>query len=288
MQKMITFAAVLQKHKKMKGNDRSLGSWVTGRVLRGKYLFTKEDLTRNFEGISPDYLKNSISRLIRRGMVMSPWRSFYVAVPEEYRLKGHVPPLFYIDGLMSFVGRPYYVALLSAAYFQGASHQVPQSFMVITEGKTLRRVEKNGARIVFVSRNKIPDGLIEQTRTQTGDVNISSPMLTALDLVEYENKIGGISRVSEVLSELMEGVDFSEAEQQFYLASQAPVYQRLGYIIESVLEMKDQADILFDGCQKAGLKFRKTPLKKGKECDGLAAETRWKIQVNVRIEMDEL
>ena len=98
----------------MKSNDRSLGSWVTGRVLRGNYLFTKEDLTKNFEGISPDYMKNSISRLIRRGVVMSPWRSFYVAVPEEYRLNGHVPPSFYIDRLMSFVNRPYYVALLSA------------------------------------------------------------------------------------------------------------------------------------------------------------------------------
>ena len=272
----------------MKSNDRSLGSWVTGRVLRGNYLFTKEDLTKNFEGISPDYMKNSISRLIRRGVVMSPWRSFYVAVPEEYRLNGHVPPSFYIDRLMSFVNRPYYVALLSAAYFHGASHQVPQSFMVITEGKTLRRVEKNGARIVFVSRNKIPEGLVEQKRMQTGDVNISSPMLTTLDLVEYESKIGGISRASEVLTELMEDVDFSQAEQEFYLASQAPVYQRLGYIIESVLEMKDQADMLFDGCQKAGLKFRKTPLKKGKECGGLAAETRWKIQVNVKIEMDEI
>ena len=272
----------------MKGNDRSLRSWVTERTLRGKFLFTKKDLTEYFEGISPDYLKNSISRLVKQGLVMSPWRNFYVAVPEEYRLKGIVPPIFYIDGLMSFVRRPYYVALLTAASFHGASHQVPQSFMVITEGNTLRRVEKSGTRIVFASRNKIPEGLIEQKRTKTGDVNVSSPMLTALDLVEYESKIGGISRASEVLAELMEVVDFSQAGQEFYLTSQTTVYQRLGYIIESVLEMKDQADTLFDGCQKAGLKFRKTPLKKGKNCNGLTTETRWKIQVNIQIEMDEL
>ena len=66
----------------MHGNDRSLGDWVTGKVLRGEYLFTKEDLTETFADASPVYLKNAISRLVKRGVVVSPWRNFYVAVPE--------------------------------------------------------------------------------------------------------------------------------------------------------------------------------------------------------------
>lgn len=272
----------------MGGNKRSLGEWVTGRVLRGNYLFTKDNLTEDFAEASPDSMKNAISRLVRRGMIVSPWRNYYVAVPEEYRLKGQVPPLFYIDGLMAFLGRPYYVGLLSAAFLHGAAHQVPQTFTVITEGKTMRQIEKKGTRISFISRNNIPTMLLEKKRTQNGDVNVSSPALTAIDLIDYESSIGGMSRASEVLAELMDVVNFDGITPEFYNASQIPIYQRLGFILEVFLDRKRQADILFEGCQQAGMKFRKTPLKKGKGCLGCKAESRWKIQVNVAIEMDEL
>lgn len=272
----------------MRGNERSLGEWVTGKVLRGNYLFTKEDLTEAFPDANPDYLKNAVSRLVRRGLVVSPWRNYYVAVPEEYRLKGQVPPMFYIDGLMAYLGRPYYVGLLSAAFIHGAAHQVSQTFMVITEGKILRQIEKKGTRIAFTSRSKIPTKLLEKKRTQNGDVNVSSPALTAIDLVDYEGNIGGMSRASEVLAELMETVNFDGIVPEFYQVSQTPVYQRLGFILEVILDEKRQADLLYDGCRQAGLKFRKTPLKKSKAGAGCVAETRWKIQVNVTIEMDEL
>ena len=59
-------------------------------------------------------------------------------------------------------------------------------------------------------------------------------------------------------------------------------------MLEVILDEKRQADSLYEGCQQAGLKFRKTPLKKGKASAGCASETRWKIQVNATIEMDEL
>ena len=272
----------------MRGNERSLGEWVTGKVLRGNYLFTKENLTEAFPEAGSDYLKNAVSRLVKRGMVVSPWRNFYVAVPEEYRLKGQVPPMFFIDGLMAYLGRPYYVGLLSAAFLHGAAHQVPQTFMVITEGKTLRQVEKKGTRIAFISRSEIPTKLLEKKRTQNGDVNVSSPALTAIDLIDHEGNFGGMSRASEVLAELMETVNFDGIAPEFYHVSQTPVYQRLGFMLEVILDEKRQADSLYEGCQQAGLKFRKTPLKKGKASVGCASETRWKIQVNATIEMDEL
>ena len=217
---------------------------------------------------------------------MSPYRNFYVAVPEEYRLKGVVPPFFYIDKMMSFMGKPYYVALLSAAALHGAAHQMPQTFMVITNDK-MRSVIKNGTRFDFVTRKDIPTAFLIKKRAKSGDFNVSSPALTAIDLIEYEANVGGLSRATEVLAELMEEVDFSIVNADFYKISQIPIYQRLGYILEVMLDEKTQADALYEGCKNAGLTFRKTPLKKGRVAVQESA-TRWKIQENITIEIDEL
>ena len=131
----------------MDTNEISLNDWITHRMLRGNYLFTKDDVTHSFPLKNQNYLRTNISRLTKKGVIISPWRNFYVAVPEEYRLKGVVPPLFYIDSMMRFFGMPYYVALLSAASLYGAAHQVPQFFMVMTNDD-IRSIDRKGIRIM--------------------------------------------------------------------------------------------------------------------------------------------
>jgi hypothetical protein len=49
-----------------------------------------------------------------------------VVVPVEYELKGVVPPVVYIDWLMAYLQKNYYIGLLNAATFYGAAHQQPQ------------------------------------------------------------------------------------------------------------------------------------------------------------------
>lgn len=270
----------------MNTNETSLNDWITQRVLRGKYFFTMEEITASFPQKTRFVLRTDLNRLTKRGVIMSPCRNFYVAVPEEYRLKGLVPPIFYIDNMMSFMGKPYYVALLSAAALHGAAHQAPQAFMVITNDK-MRSVVKNGTRLDFVTRKYIPTAFLIKKRSKSGDFNVSSPALTAIDLIEYEANIGGLSRATEVLAELLETIDFKSVDDEFYKIAQTPIYQRLGYILEEVLDEKAQADTLYEGCKNAGLTFRKTPLKKGRMAEQESA-TRWKIQENITLEIDEL
>ncbi|MBR4838815.1 MAG: type IV toxin-antitoxin system AbiEi family antitoxin [Bacteroidales bacterium] len=267
-------------------NETSLNDWITQRVLRGKYFFSINDIEESFTQKTHNYLRTDLNRLTKRGVIMSPCRNFYVAVPEEYRLKGVVPPVLYIDNMMSFMGKPYYVALLSAAALHGAAHQAPQAFMVITNDK-MRSVVKNGTRWDFVTRKYIPTAFLIKKRSKSGDFNVSSPALTAIDLIEYEANVGGLSRATEVLAELLETIDFKSVDDDFYKIAQTPIYQRLGYILEEVLDEKAQADTLYDGCKNAGLTFRKTPLKKGRVAEQESA-TRWKIQENITLEIDEL
>ena len=90
---------------------------------------------------------------------------------------------------MTFIGKPYYVALLSAASLHGAAHQQPQEFFVVTTFKQLT-TKKKGIRINYITKKDIPYNLLEKRKTDSGYVNISSPALTAADLVYYTNGVG--------------------------------------------------------------------------------------------------
>ena len=183
---------------------KNLQDWVNGEILRGRYIFTKEDVLGLHLSISEQAMQNSLNRLTERGIIMSPWQNFYVAIPTEYKLKGVVPPTFYIDRLMKFLGRDYYVSLLSAAAMNGASHQQPMVFQVTVNGKPIRSGVKNGTQLEFTLRQDLPLEYTKQVKTQMGYMTVSGPELTALDIVAEEKKIGGLSRAAEVLQELSE------------------------------------------------------------------------------------
>ena len=57
---------------------------------------------------------------------------------------------------MKFLGKEYYVALLSAATLQGAAHQQPMEFFVITNSRILRDKQKDDVKINFVTKKNIP------------------------------------------------------------------------------------------------------------------------------------
>ena len=107
---------------------------------------------------------------------------------------------------MKHLRRDYYVSLLNAAAYHGASHQQPQEYFVMTGFPVLRPTIKRGTRINYVSIKSIPGNLIEKYKTEAGYLNVSSAVLTACDLVQYEKRVGGINRVATVLNELSEAI----------------------------------------------------------------------------------
>ena len=65
------------------------------------------------------------------------------------------------------------------------------------------------------------------------------------------------------------------------------VFQRLGYILEHVLERADLAETLYSKMEVAGLKFRKIPFKINKPTEGCEVDKKWKVIINQEIEIDE-
>ena len=266
----------------------SLQHWVDQQMIRGRYIFTKEDVLAQGLSQTEESLRTALSRLVKKGMIVSPWQNFYVAVPTEYRLRGEVPPSFYIDRLMKHLGRDYYVSLLSAAALNGAGHQRAMVFQVTVNGAPIRSGIKNGMRLDFTLRNPLPTAYVKQVKTQMGFMNVSSPELTALDLVLNEEKVGGLSRVAEILVELAENMHFDEKDADLLAFFNAPVVQRLGYLLD-LIEEHELADRLLMLAQKQEKLFRKIRLKQSKpQTEEMDIDNRWKVIVNQKIETDEI
>ena len=173
--------------------EQSLSDWIEEKEMRGYYTFTIEEVQKNFPQFGNAYISTSLYRLTIKKKIISPWKGFYVIMPIEYALKAIIPPVFYIDALMVFLRKEYYISLLNAASFYGASHQRAQTFSVTTEAPKLRNTHKNRNFLFFSSQRKTyRKKFIRKHKAQSGYVNVSSPELTAIDLIENEKYVGGI------------------------------------------------------------------------------------------------
>lgn len=260
--------------------------WLDFRMLRGRYFFSKKDILDLHLPVSGHSVENSLTRLSNKGDIMSPWWNFYVIVPVEYRLNGIVPPSFYIDALMSHLGRRYYVALLSAAALNGASHQKPMVYQVMVSGGQLRSGVKNGTRLEFFLRHNLPEEYSVKMKTQSGYINVSGPELTALDLVAREETVGGLGRVAEILTELTDTMRWDETKAGLLDYFNVPDVQRLGFLLERVGE-NGLADGLYSLLEGSGKTMRKVGLKRtlGTE-DSMPVSRRWKIIENYELDFD--
>jgi predicted transcriptional regulator of viral defense system len=156
---------------------------------------------------------------------------FYVVVSPQFLTRGAPPPSWYIDDLIRHEGRSYYVGLLRAAESHGASHQAVIEFQVITE-KRMPQLHVGRSRIAFYFRKDmraIAAG-IEDRKTDTGRMKVSSVELTALDVVRYPRAAGGVDHVATALADPGGKID-AEKLGRLSVAFERPVVQRLGHLL---------------------------------------------------------
>ncbi|SQC98182.1 Uncharacterised protein [Bacteroides ovatus] len=231
----------------------------------------------------------NFTRLKMQGKILSVYKGFYVIVPIQYAAKRIVPPIYYIEQLMSFLKKPYYICLLNAAELLGAAHQRPQKFSVMTILPKSSVSENKNSFLSWIYRKQIPDRLLQEKNSETGTILFSNPELTAIDLVQYEQYVGGLSRVSTVLAELVEKTDFSNAvEDYLFDNTSVATIQRLGYILDCILNESEQADTLYEQLRIYDKRLNYIPLSSRHPRILKGANRRWKININIDIEIDEL
>ena len=270
--------------------SKTIAKWVYELPRRGHYTFTQEEAFRAFPDMSKESIRVGLYRQVTKGHIQSVWPGFFVVMLHEYGLSGTVPPTEYLDQLMSYLKRNYYVALLSAASYHGSSHQAPQTFMVIIDGNTLRSGSRSGSRIRFFTRKAIPEKYLDTVQGRSSYIKFSNKELTALDLVARVKSVGGLSRVAEVIDGLVdEGLDLSKTEMDFYALSPVACYQRLGYLLDEILGYHKIADDMYNGAMSAGHVFHRIalrPISDKSKLNERYMQTRWKIVVNAEVDLD--
>ncbi len=249
----------------------------------GRYAFSLAEVRNKFAQ-SDEAIKKALQRLKKKKEIALIRNEFYVVITPEYRSKGILPPSLFVSELMKFLEKDYYVGLLNAAAYYGAAHQQPQSFSVITMKPTLRNIDNDNLKINFYIKKEWAKGDIVQKKVDTGYINVSSPELTALDLVNYFEQAGGLNRVATVLEELCESIDADKMLDLAKRYSPITAVQRLGFLLEEILDMRDLSEPIKDYLKTVN--YFPVLLRPQKEKREMITGNDWKVVQNLEIETD--
>lgn len=249
---------------------------------KGRYAFKKKELLKELPGTDLA-LEAALRRLNQKGRLIAPRRGFYVIVPIEYQQAGSPPASWFIEALMEYLNQPYYVALLSAAAIHGAAHQQPQFFQVMTNIAT-RSISVGRLKINFYANNRVEQMPVQNSKTETGYMKVSTPEVTAFDLVRFPKAGGYYSNVATVLTELAESMDATRLYSLARLARTSEI-QRLGYLLEQ-LELGELSKVL----HKVFLQRRRRPiyLRPDKKESQIPLDRHWYVIPNEKIEADNI
>jgi predicted transcriptional regulator of viral defense system len=265
----------------VKSETRHSGAraFIEDLAARGRHHFTSREARIALQA-SPNATAKALARLIEYGSLASPERGFYVVVPPEYRSLGCLPAEQFVPALMANHGFPYYAGLLSAAQFHGAAHHRPQQFQVML-AKNRRPIACGKVRVAFVARRRVESVPVVRLNTPRGEIRVSTPEATAVDLVGYADHAGGLDQVATVLAALAERIDPGQLPTA---AATAPLHwaQRLGYLLEGV-GAASTATALKEYVRKVARDY--APLVSAGPRDGPRSAD-WKILVNATFEIE--
>lgn len=258
-----------------------LEEYIDSVRAKGRYAFTLEELKDKLDVTDKAILQN-LYRLKLKNKIVQIRKGFYTILPAEYSRYGIIPSNMYLDDMMQSLNRKYYLGLISAAAIHGASHQQSMETFVITEKPALRDIKNKKLKINFLVKNEWNKEDIKQVKTEAGYINVSSPELTALDLLYYVDKLG-MNRVITILKELVEVIKPNILAKTAKNYSQTAAVQRLGYLLEYELDNEKLSQVIYSTI--ADKKGTNIPLMPGKNKKG-NTYTKWRIINNIKIESD--
>jgi predicted transcriptional regulator of viral defense system len=247
----------------------------------GRYSFSLDEVKQQFD-ISDNAINQNLYRLKNKKQVAQIRKGFYAIITPEYTHQGMIPPAFFIDDLMQSLNKRYYVGLLSAAALYGAAHQQPMEFFVITEKPALRKISTKKLKINFYVKKDWADEDIENKKTDAGNIKVSTPELTALDLLYYNNNIG-LNNTVTILKELMAEINPAELTKTAKRYPQAVAIQKLGYLLDREIGNEKLANAL---CKVLNGKTIFPVALSNKKNKKSAIDEKWKLIKNVQIESD--
>ena len=208
-----------------------LSGFIMERMASGHYVFTADEAVSALD-ISRGAFLDAAERLQRRKALLRPRQGFYVVVAPQFARAGAPPPSWYLDALMAHERAEFYVGLRTAAKLHGARHDGVEMVQVVTSKRVpLLRVGRTW--INFLYRKElagVTEGM-ECRETDAASMLVSSPALTALDLLRYPQVSKDIDYLGNVLFALGPRID-TEQMARLSGAFERAVVQRLGYLLD--------------------------------------------------------
>lgn len=211
----------------------NLQNYIKNLRKEGKRCFSINDLMEQFS-VSAGSARVALHRLLKRGDVISPARGFYVIVPPEHQPHGSIPAQELVPLLMQHIKANYYLSLLSAGLFYGASHQKPARFQIISDKRIKHPLKFGDVDIQVIYKKRILNLPIQNFTVSTGYLKVASPELVALDLLNYPDHAGGLNHIATVFSELIEQLDPQKMISLAKHTNSEYQLQRIGYILDHI------------------------------------------------------
>ncbi len=200
---------------------------------QGKLNMRTADIAHALPGVSADALRQALHRQQRKGRIVRTSRGaeHWVLVPLQDASAGAPPLETWLDAyLAKALGVPYYVCLLSAAQTYGVSPQAVMVTQVMT-ANARRPVQVGRHRLVFLKSTRMAELPARWHKTSQGRFKVSTPELTALDLVARQQSAGGIARVVELLQALAPEMTAAGLSTALHASLEIPTAQRLGALL---------------------------------------------------------
>ncbi|MCB9196583.1 MAG: type IV toxin-antitoxin system AbiEi family antitoxin [Flavobacteriales bacterium] len=248
-----------------------------------QYSFSWEEILLNCSK-TEKALRRELSRLVEKKDVLNLRKGFYLIIPPRYSHQGMLPIQLYVDKLFKYIQRPYYLGFYTAAKFHGAGHQQIQKDYVKTLNPTLEPINRNSIKIQFLTTSSWLDLNIQKKKSDAGYFNVSSPALTAIDLIDYQTQLGGLNRMLAILEELIEEISEHDLSTLMEWYPNKSSIQRLGYLFEYLDADEQLLNIIANRLKEEKLYPVFLSPKSTKEI--IHKSKRWKVKVNLKLESD--
>lgn len=266
----------------------NLQSYIKEIRKDGKRCFTIGNVIKQFQ-VSRNYARVALHRLLKSGDLISPVKGLYVIVPPEHQPHGSIPAEELVPLIMQYLSANYYVALLTAGLFHGATHQKPARFQVISNKRIKRRLVFGDVEIDFIYKKSVSNLPTQDFTVSTGYLKIATPELVALDLLNYPYHAGGLNHIATVLSELIENLDPIKLIKLAKDIKAEYQLQRIGYILDNIEVMDaDHAETIINALAFFVKESKKKYLPLASEIPktGYPRSKKWRIIENTEIESD--
>lgn len=207
-------------------------SFVESQMALGRVAFALSDLLKE-SGLSEIAAKRQLSRIRDKIVRISKRQPFFLIVAPEHRSFGAPPPTWWLQHYFDWLGRPYYLALQSAASLFGSNPQALQITQVMTT-KPCRAINLGRVQVRFYVKSGIDRTPTLQPAGAVAPLRVSIPEATVCDLVRYASSIGGIERAAETISPLLNILKPQEIKRILEAESEIAVAQRLGFVFEAL------------------------------------------------------